>query len=346
MGDIPIRPELFSAAQALLVDYLGFSSTNRLLISTDTAADQAVVQAVSAAALCAGGRPVVLTLPQLPLQGKLADPFLPEPLAGAVDRCDMWIDLTFPYIAGSNVHDQAMKKGMIKYLLASDLNAEGLLRLFGRVDMDGYFRVQAGFDVLIAEATGKAVRITTALGTDVTFKLAKPTLSKPRRAHKPGMYLVPGAATMIPEIETVRGQIAIETVFHEYYTLLRSPILLEIDGRIRSVRGGGPERAVLERALRRAGGGEFGYIIHFTHGLHPAARFSGRSFVEDMRVTGNDAVGMGLPWWLPGGGENHPDGVLSMQSIWIDDKQIVADGAIVAPGDLATAAAGLVPPIK
>jgi hypothetical protein len=157
------------------------------------------------------------------------------------------------------------------------------------------------------------------------------------------MYLVPGAATMNPEIETVRGEIALETVFHEFYTTLASPMVIEVDGRIRSVRGGGPERAPLERALRRAGGGQFGYVIHFTHGLHPAARFTGRSFVEDMRVTGNDAVGMGLPWWLPGGGENHPDAVLSMQSLWIDGKRIIADGAIVAPSDLAAAAAALTP---
>src|SRR6185295_9815709 len=97
----------------------------------------------------------------------------------------------------------------------------------------------------------------------------------------------------------------------------------------------------LERALRRAGGGEYGYVIHFTHGLHPRARFTGRCFVEDMRVPGSNAVGLGLPWWQPGGGENHPDAVLSMQSVWIADRQVVADGALVAPAALAAEAAAL-----
>jgi leucyl aminopeptidase (aminopeptidase T) len=216
-----------------------------------------------------------------------------------------------------------------------------LLRLFGRVDLDRYFDVQAGFDALVADALGQEVRITTPRGTDVRFTMAKPGIAKPRRAQQPGLYLIPGAVTMTPEIESVRGRIVLESVFHEFYTRLDEPISLEVDGRIRGVTGGGAERATLERALRRAGGGEYGYVIHFTHGLHPAARFTGRCFVEDMRAVGSDAVGLGLPWWQPGGGENHPDGVVSMQSVWLGGIQIVADGAIVAPAGLAAQAASL-----
>ena len=335
-----VRPELFGAARQVL-DSLGHAASDRLLITTDTAGDQAVVQALAAAALAANGRPVVLCLPQLPYQGKLADPYLPEPLEGAAARADLWIDLTFPYIAGSALHDRIMRQGHARYLLASDLSADALPRLFGGVDLDRYFDVQAGLDALVADAVGETARITTPHGTDVSFTIAKPALVKPRRAQAPGLYLIPGAATLTPEIDTVRGRIMLECVFHEYYTRLAEPIALEVDGRIRTVAGGGAERAILERALRRAGGGEYGYVIHFTHGLHPAARFTGRCFVEDMRVPGSDAVGLGLPWWQPDGGENHPDGVLSMQSLWIAGTRIVADGAIAAPRGLAERAAAL-----
>jgi hypothetical protein len=91
----------------------------------------------------------------------------------------------------------------------------------------------------------------------------------------------------------------------------------------------------MERALKRAGGGQYGSIIHFSHGFHPAARLTGASFIEDIRVKGNNAVGLGIPWWLPGGGENHPDAVVLMQSMWIDGQQIVSEGAIVGPAALA-----------
>ena len=204
-----MRPELLRAAQAMLVDYLGFSGKERLLITTDTAGDQAVVQAITAAAIASGGRPVVLTIPQLPFQGKLADPYLPAPLAGAAHQCDIWIDLTFPYIAGADLHDRAMKTGAIRYLLASDLSAEGMRRLFSGVDLDAYFALNAAFDAFMATAVGSEIRITTTHGTDVRYRLTKPAIPRPRQVQAPGMYLLPGAASMLPDIETVQGEIAI-----------------------------------------------------------------------------------------------------------------------------------------
>jgi hypothetical protein len=95
--------------------------------------------------------------------------------------------------------------------------------------------------------------------------------------------------------------------------------------------------------MLRAGGGEYGSIIHFSHGLHPAARMTGRCFIEDMRTIGSNAVGLGIPWWEPGGGENHPDTVLTEQSVWIEGEQIIRDGALVAPATLSERAAKLAP---
>ena len=62
-----------------------------------------------------------------------------------------------------------------------------------------------------------------------------------------------------------------------------------------------------------------------------------------MRTKGNDAIGMGLPWWVPGGGENHPDAILYLQTIDVDGERIVEDGEIVGPPALAKLAAGLAP---
>ena len=61
---------------------------------------------------------------------------------------------------------------------------------------------------------------------------------------------------------------------------------------------------------------------------------------------GCNAVGMGLPWWIPGGGENHPDGVVSDQSMWIDGQKIISDGTIVGPSELAAIAHRLRPDIR
>ena len=44
---------------------------------------------------------------------------------------------------------------------------------------------------------------------------------------------------------------------------------------------------------------------------------------------------LGIPFWLPGGGENHPDTIMSLQSIWIGNEKIVENGQIVGPPELA-----------
>ena len=46
---------------------------------------------------------------------------------------------------------------------------------------------------------------------------------------------------------------------------------------------------------------------------------------------------------MPGGGENHPDCIISMQSIWLDGEQVVKDGAIIGPAKLAKQAEELQP---
>ena len=339
----PNGPELARAARTLVSDYLAVREGERVLITADTATDMVGAEVVMSAALGVNAKPALLVIPRLPFQGALADPYIPDTFAGAVMACDVWVDLCFPYLAGSHLHDDAMKAERIRYFLGGDLASGGLLRLFGRVDLDAHFAVQEGFYAVIAAGIGKECRITSQRGTDVTFQLAELGFSKPRRGDRPGTYLVPGACTIFPELESVKGKIVVEASFHEYFTPLPEPLTITVDGRIRKISGGGSERRVLERALKRAGGGNYGYVIHFTHGIHPAAQMTGGSFIEDMRATGNNAIGMGLPWWVPGGGENHPDGIMRSHSIWVDGTAVVHEGDIVSPPALAELAAELTP---
>ena len=336
-------PELAYAADMMVRDYFCVEPGDNLLITADTATDRDAVDAVMNAAHTIGAKPAVMTSPQLPYQGALANAYISEPLAAAMRQCDAWIDLQFPYVAGSDAHDEAMKSNRMRYLLAGDLSAGGLIRMFGKVDLDQLYGVKDRLCDIIAEATGKEVRITNPLGSDVTFNLAKPAFTKTRHADRPGLYFVPGSCTMFPEPDSVRGMVAIDAAFHEFYEPMTEPMMLTIDGKIQSVDGGGTSRTVMDRSLKRAGGGDYGYVIHFTYAIQPSARYTGKSFVEDSRVTGSNAVGLGIPFWEPGGGENHPDGVLSQQSIWIDGSKIVEDGIIIGPTDLAKAAEAVLP---
>lgn len=321
-------------AHTLLSDYFCLQPGEQVLITADTATDRAAVDAVFRAARTLGAHPSLLLMPQVPFQGGLADPYVPQTLGPASRNCDVWIDLTFPYLAGSHVYEEAIKAGRVRYLLGGDTGSGGLARMFGSVDLDAYFSVLEKLQGFIGESVGKRARITCPLGTDIEFELDKVGIPKPRLANKPGMFLVPGSCGLFPVLESVKGKMAFTAIFHEYFCKLEQPLVVTVDGKVRQVEGPTNHRLTLERALRRAGNGEFGNIIHFTYAMNPGARETAQGFIEGSRVMGSNAVGMGLPWWVPGGGENHPDGVLSNQSIWIDGEAIVKDGVIVGPAEV------------
>ena len=330
-------------AHTLLSDYFCLKPGEQVLITADTATDMAAVDAVFRAARGLGAHPSVLLMTQVPYQGGLADPYVPATLGPASQNCDVWIDLTFPYLAGSHVYEQAIKAGRARYLLGGDMGSDGLARMFGSVDLDAYFSVLQALQGFIGDSVGKRARITCPLGTDIEFVLDKVGIPKPRHADKPGMYLVPGSCGLFPVLESVKGTMVFTAIFHEYFCKLEEPLVVTVDDKVREVKGPTNHRLTLERALRRAGNGEFGNIIHFTYAMNPGARETAQGFIEGSRVMGSNAVGMGLPWWVPGGGENHPDGVLSSQSIWIDGQQIIDQGVFVGPAQASDIAHRLQP---
>jgi len=331
-GFSPHGPALPRAAVALVGDHMALQPGEGLLVTADTATDVGAVEAIVNAAALAGGRPMAALIPRLPFQGKLADPYIPDTLAASMQTADVWIDLTHPFLPGSDAHNRALKVGRVRCLGAGGLDAAGLARIYGGVDLDRLYDLQLALDELIANAEGKQCRVMDPIGTDVSFVLAKGTQGKRRRADVPGMNTVPGSAMLLPEPQSVNGTIRLVAAMHEYYTPLASPLTLRVDGQVQGVVEGGGDALVMNRALRRAcGGNGYGSVIHFSVGLHPAARYRGDCFIEDIRVQGANAIGLGKPWWEPGGGENHPDGIVMRQTLVIDGATVLEDGIIVGP---------------
>jgi hypothetical protein len=338
MRTLPHVLDTARAARVLVSDQFCVQRGETVIVTADSSTDRAAVEALLAAASAEGAKAVLMLIPQLPYQGKLADPYIPDAVAHAVAASDVWFDMTFPYMAGSSAHDKAMKAGRTRYLLLGDVDAGALRRLYGTIELDTLFEVQSRIDDLVAASGGASCRSTSSSGTDLSFRLGKPGGKKRRRADIPGGSTIMGSCIFYPEPESVQGVIALDAIFHEYYCLLPAPIKLHVEGEIRQIEHVRDHAVVTERSLRRAANGNYGRVIHLTCGFHPAARFAGNSFIEDIRTPGANAIGLGVPWWEPGGGENHPDGVVSRQSLWIDGEQIVQDGRIVAPADLAGAA--------
>lgn len=345
MSAVATDRRLDRAARTLVSGQFDVQPGEGVLLTVDGSTDADLIRAIAGAVEAAGGQPVVAAIPRLPFQGALADPHVPPLLAAAAAAADVWIDLCFPYLAGSSMHDAAMKARHVRYALLATADAASFARLYGGVDFDALIDYQLGVvDFLDAQA-GKEARFTCPMGTDLSFVLDKVKLKRERVARTPGMHTVPGAQSLYPVLSSVRGNVVLQALFDDHYRRLRRPITVTVDGRIEGFAGSAAEDGPgLERALRRAAGGDaYGQLIHFTFGFHPAARLTGTQFIEDIRSYGTNAIGMGLPWWEPGGGENHPDGVVFDQSLWIDGCPIVDAGRIVGPAHLASLHARLQP---
>ncbi|MBV7483829.1 hypothetical protein [Bordetella sp. BOR01] len=324
------------AAQSLVVDQFAVAHGEDVLITADSHTDTLLVDTVAQSVAQAGGRPLVAVAPRLPYQGGLSDPYVTAPLRAAASAADVWFDFCFPYHAGSGAHADAMAAGRCRYALLAMSSAASFERLYGGVDFPALMDFNIAFMDFIASAAGEEVRVTCPAGTDIRFRLDEVKLKRPRVRNRPGMDTVPGTQSLYPLLDTISGRIVIQALFDEEYRRLRLPITINAQGRIRDFTGGGIEdRISFDRALRRASGTDgFGSFIHFTFGFHPGTQLTGTQFIEDIRLPGSNAIGMGLPWWEPGGGENHPDGIVFDQSLWVGDTKVSDSGRFVGPPEL------------
>lgn len=331
-------PRLARAADCLIRDQFAVASGESVLITADAATEGPLLDAVANAVARVGAKPLIAVAPVLPFQGGLSDPYVGDSLGAAAVASDVWLDFCFPYHAGSGIHSAAMGAKRCRYGLLAMSSATSFERLYGGVDFAALLDFNIAFMELLSAAAGQTVRFTCPAGTDVRFELDQVKLKRARVCDKPGMDTVPGAQSLYPVKNSVRGRIVIQGLFDEHYRTLRKPITITAEGTITGFTGAGVEdRQSFERALHRASGKDgLGTFVHFTYGFHPAARLTGDQFIEDIRLPGSNAIGMGLPWWELGGGENHPDGLVLDQSLWIGDLPVVEQGRFVGPSELRT----------
>ena len=170
------------------------------------------------------------------------------------------------------------------------------------------------------------VRVTTEIGTDITFKIGSSTFF----GKDGGSFDYKGAFGNLPEgevsfaPETCEGVFVVDASFPDL-GLLASPLTFKVrEGRAQEITG---ERAeeVIER-LDEVGPGAY-VVAEFGIGLNPKAQVTG-NILEDEKVIGtvHIAVGNNLSY----GGDNdvplHLDGVITKSDIYVDGKKLMERG--------------------
>lgn len=328
--------ELARAAEILARDLVRVKPDEHVLVYADSESDWGVAEAAARAVHNAGAKVVLMRYPAPRGVGEDADRDLPEPLSAAMTNCDLMIEFSKMYLLYSTPWRRAMQAKRARYLCLSGMTSDTMARCIGGINVDALIK----FQDKIAELTRNArkMRITTPAGMDIEFEndRKRPVFTEGVVADTPRDYMLIGQVDWAPIEKTVNGKIVFDGALWppEELGKLANPITLTVkDGRVTSIDGAREARAFAkwlddfdDRGMRN--------VAHIAYGCNPGAKLSGR-IVEDERVWGAVEWGLGYQGetflGVAGPAKTHTDGICLNASIWMDGKQISAEGTYIHP---------------
>ena len=333
--------ELAKAANKVIAKLCGVQPGESVLITVDGPQEWRVAEEIAKASETAGAKTMVAWHSTPPGYGKVGDPYLPDPLKVAIPNTDVWIELNNQWLLYSTPWDEAMQpaaegEGRVRYLFLGGLSVEQMVRCVGRVDID----TQAEFQDTLVEMTrtGKAMKITTPAGTDISFTNGGRPVTNELFAHEPGPHFLLGQIGWAPLEDTINGTIVFDGSFsgggEADLGVLKEPIELAVEaGRIQEIKGG-REAGFVRKWLEGLGDPNMYNAAHVCYGVNPGAKLSGLC-TEDERVWGSTEWGFGHQGPMFRGKGNvavsHFDGICLNSSVWIDDAQIMDSGILTHP---------------
>lgn len=313
-----------------------------VLITIDGLEDWRVAEEIGKAAEAADAKVMVAWHSTPRGYGKVADPYLPDPLKLAIPNTDVWIELNNQWLLYSTPWEVAMKpagggKQHVRYLFLGGLNVGQIVRCIGRIDIDA----QAQFQKTISKMTQKSkkMRITTPGGTDVSFENdPKRPVENELFADLPGAHFLLGQIGWAPIEGSINGTIVFDGSFsgggEADLGILKEPIRFEVkNGKTVDI-SGGREAAIVRKWLHKLADPNMYCAAHVCYGFNPGAKLSGLC-TEDERVWGSTEWGFGYqgPMFKGKGivAVSHLDGICLNSSVWLDDIQITEEGKMIDP---------------
>ncbi len=324
--------ELFNASYKLIKDVLKTASNEEVVITVDTGSDLQVAQSIAQAALFVGAKPIIALRNEAPTVGKAMDKYIPvRTLTALLTNADVWVALDKSYLIYSTPYEKAMEAGKVRYIELSGFNADMLVRLIGRVDIQAIYEFQRRLAKITSMT--RRMRIVTELGTDVEFENdpARPVLVE-GEVNGPGEYMLFGQVDWAPIEESINGTIVVDGMVWPPIGILKSVIRLRVkDGRVIEI-SGSSEAKLLEKWLKSFNDEKMFMIAHVTYGCHPNAKLS-ENIVESERVWGAVVWGLGSQSATFKGklgmASSHVDAVMLNATIYGDGEVIVKNGEFV-----------------
>lgn len=330
--------ELAKAADVLIRELIKLKKGESVLITLDTKSDWRVAVATARAIESAGGKVAVIWHTAPPGVGKIADPYLPDPLKAAIPNCDVWIEYNYEWLLYSTPWEEAMKNNRVKYLCLVGMNTSMMVRCISKVN----WPVLKEFLLKVTELTQKAryMRVTTPAGTDVSFENdpKRPVTVDTGYVEEPGEHYLGGQIGWAPIEESINGVIVFDGAFsgggEADIGMLKEPIRMTVrEGKVVKIEGG-REAKIVKRWLESFNDERMYNLAHICYGFHPEAELTG-FILEDERVWGCTEWGLGYqgPEMKGKAGEapSHADGICLDSSVWLDEEQLLDRGRVVHP---------------
>ncbi len=310
-----------AGARRLIRDCVGLTPEEHILLLTDTQRPAAVEQALYEACVEVGATPV-----RMRFDGVLKAGEPPEEIGAAMARADVVLCITTHTLGYSSATKACIARGgrvVAMTEATEDLLTNGALEadfegLKGRVR-----RVMQAFD------RAEEVRVTTARGTELTFRIAG------RTAHCcKGTCLEPGTMAAVPDMEVYIAPIEgtmegtwVADIMGTGMGLLTQPICLEIRGGQVHAISGGAQAELLRQRIEGVPGGKT--VAEFAIGLNPCATPTGSIVIDEgIYGTGHFALGSNTGFGGTNACPQHLDLVYESPTIHLDGTLFMKDGVL------------------
>jgi leucyl aminopeptidase (aminopeptidase T) len=319
--------EVAKGAMKLVRDIMLVQPDENVVVNIDTATDKRVANAIINAAYTIGAKPVLI---QHPIQ-KEAFTQPTAPVAAAVAKADVWIELAYNTIMHSDCFRDAMDFGT-RYTCLTGMDAEMMVKTISNIDVD--------LVIEFGEYLCEVLRNT----NEVIVRSKNGTLLKAYNCgrfikHAGQKALIPGNSTMLsgqvswcPIEETIEGTIVFDGALFPpaCIGLLKENIILMMkEGRITAIEGG-LQAKLFKEWLASWNDPNMYRLAHYSMGFNPGVTKPTGRIVEDERVFGGIEFGFGTQVSsLQGAGWNasaHTDGTVLYPTLIFDGKLFEKDG--------------------